>query len=389
MSATSPSNTTAPTRRSARRAESVLLAFLLAASAVAPAARADVVDRVVLRVNDRIATLLQYEQRRADAVTQLTSSNLSEADRGKAMADLGNQVFRDMFEELLLLSRADQLRIYPTEEEVDHAVDRIRQGFGIQSEDEFAAVLSRQGMSLAEFRDQVRSQLRMRQVVAQEVTAKIDIEEDDLRRAYRADEDRYKVPERRKVRELIVLENDQTDSQAAEQLARRIYAEIQAGTSFDDEAARYLKQGVIGEPVELGWVTNGELDPALEAALATLQPGQVSEPVQGRGGFHLLELQEVQTAHVKPFSEVEDEIRSREQQRMLADKMGDYLHHLEQDAYVKAEPPADAAGFRTVAGHRERQDPFAGFEPVPGQQKKPDVTPAEKPTPEKTSPPPG
>ncbi len=343
---------------------------------------------MVLRVNDRIATLLQYEQRRADALNQISASNLSEADRAKALSGLGNQVFRDMFEELLLLSRADQLRIFPTEEEVDHAVARIRQGFGIKSDDEFAAALSRQGLSLAEFRDQVRSQLRMREVVSQEVTAKIDLEEDDLRRAYRADEDRYKVPERRKVRELIVLEDETTDPQALERLARRIYAEIQAGTSFDDEAARYLKQGVIGEPVELGWVTKGELDPALEAALATLQPGQVSEPVKGRGGYHLLELEELQAAHVKPFSEVENEIKAREQQRMLSDKMGDYLHHLETDAYVKAEPPADAAGFRTVAGHREQQDPFAGFEPVPGQRKAPDVTPAEHPIPETTSPPP-
>ncbi len=346
------------------------------------------VDRVVLRVNDRIATLLQYQQRRSDAVTQIAAAKISEDDRSKAMVDLGNQVFRDMFEELLLLSRADQLRIFPTEEEVDHAVARIRQGFGIQSDDEFAAALSRQGLSLAEFRDQVRTQLRMRQVVSQEVTAKIDLEEDDLRRAYRADEEHYRVPERRKVREMIVLEDEEKDPEAIERLARQVYAEIQAGTSFDDAAAKYAKQGVAGAPVDLGWVTAGELDPALEAALATLQPGQVSEPVKGRGGYHILELEERQEAHVRPFSEVEDEIRGREQQRLLADKMEGYLHQLEQDAYVRAEPPADATGFRTVAGHRDQQDPFAGFEPVPGQRNKPDVTPGQHPTSERTQPPP-
>ncbi len=369
------------------RAEPILLALLLV---VGPAtARADVVDRVVLRVNDRIATLLQYQQRRADALEQIASSKLSEQDRAKALAGLGNQVFRNMFEELLLLSRADQLRIFPTEEEVDQAVVRLREGFGIHSDDEFAAALSRQGLSLAEFRDQVRSQLRMREVVSKEVTAKIDLEEDDLRRAYRENEDRYRVPEQRKVREFIVLDTEKQDPQEPERLARQIYAEIQAGTSFDDAAAKYFEQGVVGKPVELGWVTKGELDPALEAALAALKPGQVAEPVKGRGGYHILQLEDRKEAHVKPFSQVEDQIRGREQQRLLGDKMEGYLHQLEEDAYVKADPPPDAAGFRTVAGHREQQDPFAGFEPVPSQRKKPDVTPGETPASEKTKPPPG
>ena len=343
---------------------------------------------MVLRVNDKVATLLQYQQRRADALAQINGSKMTDQARARALSNLGNTVFRNMFEELLLLSRADQLRIFPTEEEVDHAVARIRQGFGIQSDDEFAAALSRQGLSLAEFRDQVRSQLRMRQVVAQEVTAKIDLEEDDLRRAYRADQDRYRVPERRRVRELIVLDTARPDPQELERLARQIYAEIQAGTSFDDVAAKYAKQGATGQPVDLGWVAKGELDPALEAALAKLQPGQVSAPVKGRGGYHILLLEKREEAHVKPFTEVEDQIKSKEQQRLLSSKMEDYLHKLEEDAYVKADPPADAAGFRTVAGHRDQQDPFAGFEPVPSQQKQPDVQPAEHPTSEKTQPPP-
>jgi len=356
----------------------------------------------VLRVNDRIATLLDYERRRAELAAQLAGADIEEERRAQAMAELGSRLFRDMLEELLLLSRADQLRIQPTEEEVDRAVAGVRQEFGIASDDEFAAALAREGISLAEFREQVRGQIRMREVVAREVTAEIELEEDDLRRAYRAAQDRFRLPERFRVNEIIVLEAAQPDPEGMRMIARGIQAEIEAGRAFEELAAEYAERGLTSTLIDLGWVEAGELDPDLEAALAGIGPGQVAEPVSGRGGLHILKLLEHEESRLRSFSEVAQELEARERQRLYSDKIGEYMRELEETAFVRAEPPADAAGFRTVAGSRERQDPFAGFEPVAGQEAEepaeeplepsaaePEVTVPELPEPETTEPPPG
>ena len=357
------------------------------------------VDRVVLRVNDRIATLLDYERRRAELTRQILTRDMEEELRAQALADLGSRLFRDMLEELLLLSRADQLRIQPAEEEVDRAVRTVREEFGIASEDEFAAALSQEGLSLAEFREQVRGQLRMRDVVTREVTAEIKLEEDDLRRAYRVAQDRFQLPERFRVFEMIVLEAEQPDLDAMREIARGIQAEIEAGRSFEELARVYAERGLTSELVDLGWVEAGELDPDLEIVLASLSPGEVSEPVPGRGGLHILKLLEHEEARVRPFSEVAPELEAMERQRLHSDKIGEYMRGLEEAAFVRAEPPPEAAGFRTVAGSRERPDAFAGFEPVPGQEPgepleepvaEPELTvPETRPEPETVEPPPG
>lgn len=372
------------------RSGALLLTLVLLAGLTAPAG-ADVVDRVVLRVNDRIATLLDYERRRAEMVSQLALANLTDEQRTQAMANLGNRLFRDMLEELLLLSRADQLRIHPTEEEVDRAVRSVRQDFGIATDDEFAAALSSQGLSLAEFREQVRSQLRMREVVTREVTAEIRLEEDDLRRAYRADQDRYRLPERFRVREFVVLESEQGDLEELQRIAQAIHDEIEGGRGFEEVARVYAERGLTSGLVDLGWVESGELDPGLEAALASLAPGEVSEPVPGRGGLHILELLEHEESRIRGFSEVAEDVAAQERQRLYADKIEEYMRELEESAFVRAEPPPEAAGFRTVAGTRGQADPFAGFEPVAGQAEEPEepqVTPPEdRPEPERVEPP--
>jgi peptidyl-prolyl cis-trans isomerase SurA len=377
------------------RAGAFLLALALVAAPAAPAA-ADVVDRVVLRVNDTIATLLDYERRRAELVSQVQSADLTEEQRAEAMAGLGNRLFRDMLEELLLLSRADQLRVHPSEEEVDRAVRGVRQDFGIATDDEFAAALSSQGLSLAEFREQIRNQLRMRDVVTREVTSAIELEEDDLRRAYRADQDRYRLAERFRVREFVVLEAETVDRGELQRIAEAIHDEIEAGRGVEEIAKVYAERGLTSDLIDLGWVETGELDPGLEAALSSLSPGDVSRPVPGRGGLHILELLEREEARVREFGEVAEEIAAEERQRLYMEKIGEYMRKLEESAYVRAEPPPEAAGFRTVAGSRTRDDPFADFEPEEGEvpaeieePAEPEVTPPEdRPEPEVTEPPP-
>lgn len=394
MRRTYPSTTTVHTLRTARRRPrtgAFLLTFALLAGLAAPAA-ADVVDRVVLRVNDRIATLLDYERRRAEMVSQIAAVDATEEQRAEAMANLGNRLFRDMLEELLLLSRADQLRIHPSEDEVDRAVRRVRQDFGIATDDEFASALASQGLSLAEFREQIRNQLRMREVVTREVTSAIQLEEDDLRRAYRADQDRYRLAERFRVRELVVLEVEEMDLEELQRIAEGIHDEIEAGRGFEEVARVYAERGLTSDLIDLGWVERGELDPGLEAALSALSPGDVSPPVPGRGGLHILELLERDEARVREFGEVAEEVAALERQRLYLEKIGEYMRQLEESAFVRAEPPPEAAGFRTVAGSRTREDPFAAFEPVAGEPEEPeepDVTPPEdRPETESTEPPP-
>lgn len=339
------------------------VALVAAILATAAPARADVVDRVVLRVNDQIATLLDYERRHAESLQQLQAADMPEEQRAQVRASLGNRIFRDMLEELLLISRADQLGIYPTEEQVDRGVRAVRQQYGIASDDEFAAALATQGLSLAEFREQVRSQLRMREVVTREVTDELDVEEDDLRRVYRAGLDRYQVPERYRVRELIVLEEGR-DPEEVRALAEEIRAELAGGRGMEELAAEHAVAGTTSNVVDLGWVSAGELDPGLETAIRDLEPGSFSEPVPGRGGLHVIELQEMQEARVQSFSEVAGQIAAEERQRLYQEHIGEYMRGLEESAYVRAEPPQEAAGFRTVAGSRGEQDPFADFEPA-------------------------
>ena len=102
-----------------------------------PAVHAEPANRIVARVNDRIATLYDYETRFEDAMRRERDVPEDAAERDQFVSGLARDVMRDLFEELLVLSRADQLEITVTANEVTEAIDRMRKANQLEDEEQF------------------------------------------------------------------------------------------------------------------------------------------------------------------------------------------------------------------------------------------------------------
>jgi parvulin-like peptidyl-prolyl isomerase len=308
---------------------------------------AEVLNRVVLRVNDHIATLYDYQQRRAELVREIQRREQDPEERQRLVAEAGETVFSDLYQELLLRSRADQLAVTVADAQVDAYIAQIRQNFGIKTDQEFAAALASSGLTEATLREQARSNMRLQTVRDQEIRSRINIEEDDLRRYYRKNIEQFRQPEQLQLREVVVL--DEGGLPTAEEraaVAAEIRQAVASGKSLADAVVEYAGRGVTSNAIELGWVAPGDLDPSLEAAAWKLQAGTLSEPVAARGGLHLVQVVDRRESRVPPFSEVAEAIRAREQERVYLEEALKYMAELEKRSLVVATPPQEAANFR-------------------------------------------
>ncbi|HEX3129963.1 MAG TPA: peptidyl-prolyl cis-trans isomerase [Thermoanaerobaculia bacterium] len=341
--------------------------LFLALLSIPPALRAEVVNRVVLRINDQIATLYDYELRRSNMARELLRQpDLDQQERTKLLSEIGELAYKDLYEELLVESRAQQLDINIGDAEINQQMAQMKQNFGIQSDEEFAAALAQSGLSEAQLRERLRRDLRAREVMGREVQSRIKLDEDDLRRIYQRDRDQFKQPEQVQIREIVVLEEGGLPSAGErQQLAAQIRATVAGGKSLADAVAQTSGKGQTSGVIEVGWVTPGDLDPALEAAVWKLAPGAVSEPVAGRGGLHVMQVVDRKEARIPPFSEVQEQIRQREQRLKMQDEIGRYMAELEKKSLIVTEPPADAVNFRRQIGVRPKtQDEKLGLTPA-------------------------
>ncbi|MDE2850349.1 MAG: peptidyl-prolyl cis-trans isomerase [Acidobacteriota bacterium] len=367
-----------------RLAAVATLAALLAALPAAAQTEPGADNRVVLRVNDRIVTLYDYQRALAEQIRQIRNAPaLTDLQRQERLGEVGRIIMKAMFEEQLILSRADQLAVVIDESDVEQQMRATWERYGIETEEQFRDALAQSGMREEDFRARTRIELRANVVRGREVAPRIDLADEDLRRFYRENQERFAIPERARFEEVVILEGVVPADRMAP-LASLARTRLVSG----EEAAKVAEGlGEGSTPVDVGWVTPGDLATALDAVAWDLQPGDVAEAVSARGGLHVLKMLEREPASVQPFEDVRDAIEREERGRLFEEEYTLYMEELAEAAYIVERLPEEAVGYRPVATPSLDADALgllSRFGPDAGAQPDASAQDAEEPVAEET-----
>ncbi len=134
----------------------------------------------------------------------------------------------------------------------------------------------------------------------------------DIQAYYTAHQAQYTVKEQVKVRHILIAvpagADAKTDS-AGRAKADDLLKQIKAGGNFADLAAKNSDDpGSKTQGGELGFLDRGRTVPEFDKTAFSLAPGQTSDVIKTQFGYHILQVEAKNTAHVKPLSEVRSEI---------------------------------------------------------------------------------
>jgi peptidyl-prolyl cis-trans isomerase SurA len=318
------------------------LALALALPGLSPAASK--IDGIVLRVDNRMATLSEYIQRRGERVQQILGSELAPEEQNRLLEEAGRSVLLEIYQELLLLARADQLGIRISTEELERNIDQTRQRMGLETTGQLEQALAESGRSLDDLRERTRINLLVQDVVGREVQAKALPGEEEIRRYYREHPELFTNPASVRIREVIVRAEAFPDGASLEEAAARMRAAFDAGT-LESVAEAGSASGQTTGVIDLDWVSTRELDEALRVAVADAPAGAKLGPVAARGGLHLIEVLERREAAVRPLSEVELEIKRTLGEGRFDTELEALINRLEEQAWIVVNAPDDAVGF--------------------------------------------
>lgn len=122
----------------------------------------------------------------------------------------------------------------------------------------------------------------------------------------------YSVPDQAKVRHILISVPRGADAKAdaaAKAKADDVLKQLRAGGDFAALAKKYSDDpGSKEQGGELGFLQHGVTVPEFDKTAFAQSPGQISEPVKTQFGYHIIQTEEKQTAHTKPFDEVKGTI---------------------------------------------------------------------------------
>lgn len=133
---------------------------------------------------------------------------------------------------------------------------------------------------------------------------------------------------------------------ATEDLANQLYAQATSGADFGALArANSTDTATAATGGQLGWFTRLEVDPALAEAAFSLEPGQISEPIQTDYGWQIVKVNEKQED--RPLSE-------SQYQLAIAEAVEEWLEAQREAAEISSEyettPTVTPAAFVPPAG---------------------------------------
>ncbi|MDA8099121.1 MAG: peptidyl-prolyl cis-trans isomerase [Nitrospiraceae bacterium] len=242
---------------------------------------------VVARVNDGQITLARVLKTLKNLPPKSDTSSPETPQELRARA-LDSSILLE-----LAYQRAVQSGLQADDRRVAIALDNYKQTFG--SDEEYAAVLAKQGMTEADMRAEIERSLTISILYKKEVEDVVTVPEEELNRVYEAEKDRLVQPEQVKVTDIYLLKDE---GAASEKLMAGIRQKL---TSLPDQDP--WKLVLDGSFMVRRMTVRQDREPDLYRAAKALQPGKLSSLIQTAKGMHIIRLESLSPERLLTFDE--------------------------------------------------------------------------------------
>jgi len=162
------------------------------------------------------------------------------------------------------------------------------------------------------FQEPERRSVRYGLIDANKLKQSAQVSDNDLNKQYQDNIAQYQVPNRVHVEHILLFTRGKTtDAQIAEvqHRAEEVLKEVKKGGKFEDLAKKYSEDTQTKDKGgDLGWITQGQTVAAFEKAAFSTPKGATSDLVKTEYGFHILKILDKETAHTVPFEEVKPQL---------------------------------------------------------------------------------
>lgn len=348
-----------------------LLALVAASVPVGSSAQislqTDVVDRVVAVVGDSV--VLQTEVVVQAQQLSLADSTLPGPSQ-PGYSDLLREVLEAQIDKLLVIQAAAKDTLIEVDEsaldqQITDYIDGLARQFGGQPALQ-AAIRDEMGMTLAQFRESRRNEIRQEQIVQLFMTVQrrnarpVELSEDELRERFRELQPQMQQRPRTITFSQVVVRPEASDSSkaAAREEIDSLAARVRAGEEFEDLAREYsddLGSAQLGGDV--GWFRRGDMVTEFEDMAFALSAGRMGI-VESVFGIHLILVErtrgrsEVQARHILKVPEVSegDITTARELAQGLVERAraGESMQELFDEFGDPAEPDSLTIAFPQI-----------------------------------------
>ena len=296
-----------------------------------------VVDRIVAVVNDEIITLYDLNETLKPYEANIQALDYSPEKKRETLFKLRADLLNKLVDEKLADQQIKQNNITISTKEIDATIERIKESRSYTDED-LRAGLAEQGMTIEEYRENLKKQLLRGRLVNREVKSKIVITSQDIEKYYNEHIEKYAGEKKYHIWNIFVRFSRMTD-ESQKQIAlgkmEAVLNQLRQGRSFESLAAGKPDSPTSPEGTDLGLYRLDELSSQLRNVVQDLKAGEFSSILETDRGYQIIYVQKIMGANPKTLAEVKGEIEDVLYNEAIDNRYNTWLSELRERSHIK------------------------------------------------------
>ncbi len=246
------------------------------------------IDRIVAIVNDAVITRGELDEQIHTIKQQLRQQKTQLPPD----AVLQKQVLERLISNQLQLQLAASTGIRVDDDVLNKAIGRIAEQNKLTIT-EFRGVLEKEGVSFANFREDIRNEITMTRLRQRQVDSRINVTDQEVARFLAAQANKGKSDDEYRVSHILIAVPEAASPeqiQAAKQKAQRVLDDLHGGADFKETAIAVSNGQQALEGGDLGWRGVGQLPSLFAPLVGRMKPGDLSDIIRSPSGFHIIKL---------------------------------------------------------------------------------------------------
>ena len=296
-----------------------------------------VIDRIVAVVNDEIITLYDLNETLKPYVANIQALGYPPEKQRETLFKLRSDLLNKMVDQKLADQQIKKNNITINMQEIDATIERIKESRSYTDED-LRAGLAEQGLTIEEYRENLKKQLLRGKLVNREVKSKIVITREEIEKYYNENREKYAGEAKYHLWNIFILFSqlsDESQKRIALGKMETVLNQLKQGRSFESFTTEIPDSPESPEGTDLGFYRLDELSPQLRDVVKDMKVGEYSPILETDRGYQIIYIQKILATDSKSLSDVEAEIEDVLYNQAIDNRYNNWLSELRERSHIK------------------------------------------------------
>jgi peptidyl-prolyl cis-trans isomerase C len=240
--------------------------------------------------------------------------------------ELKKQMRKNMLDQMIdgevLYQAGGKFPVEGLEEKVESEFNRVLKQYG--TKEKFEEEVKKNKLTVEKIRENLKKNIVIQNYVDNEILAKIEIPEDDVKTHYESNKESYNTPEQVSASHILIkLEHGASQEQKDDAMVKikKVKERLNAGDDFATVAKEMSEGPSAANGGDLGSFGKGAMVKPFQDAAFALNIDEVSDIVETQFGYHIIKVSDKKAAKKRTYEEVKAEIKNSIQIKKFQEQM--------------------------------------------------------------------